>query len=79
MIELIIEKYGSKIELNGARLLLSANKYENAIQVPGATYPECVGFIEYTKIRMKRLRGHSRYTVHATQGTNDLTVFITRL
>lgn len=59
MIELLIEKCGDKLELNGARLLLSAEKYADAIHSDGAPYPDCVGFIDCTKIRMMRPGGHN--------------------
>lgn len=59
MIELLLDKCGQNLVLDGENLVNSAEKYADAIHEAGAPYPDCIGFIDCTKIKMQRPGGHS--------------------
>lgn len=69
-VELLVNKFGEKLELNGALLAMRAELYANGIRYAGAPLENCVGFIDCTQIRM--LRPGACYSVMQTNASPHL-------
>lgn len=88
LIELFIEKFGRLLDLNGNFLAERSHMYSNALVEAGSMLPDCVGFLDCTKIQMKRpgggqifqrscFSGHKRFhcLIYQTLSTPDGLVF----
>lgn len=88
IVELLKEKFGSKLDLNLAQLLMRAEQYAAAIHAAGLTYENCFRLIGGAKIRKQRLgglcsihlacsSGHKRVhcLIYQTLSTPDVFIF----
>lgn len=51
MVYIFVDKFGLLLEISGAKLLMQTENYATAIHENVAPLQDCVGFIDYTKIR----------------------------